>query len=117
MGEISLVYLLRYASYRILEFFRHWYVNGFLRAGDWTVGVLERLDRFFAVRINLKNIFKPLYQDYSFIGYIWGFLFRSARVLVGGFIYGLIIFIAISFYAAWAAFPVYIIVKIFPHGS
>lgn len=113
MGEISPIYLLRHAVYRIVEFFRHWYIHGFLRAGDWTIGFLERLDKWFALRITLKNIFKPLYQDYSFIGYIWGFIFRSARLFAGGIIYIVIILAAIGLYAIWAALPIFIIYKIF----
>lgn len=116
IGEISLIYLLRHAGYRILEFFRHWYLDGFWRAGGWTLSVLERLDRIFAVRINFNNLFKPLYQDYSLIGYLWGFLFRSARVLVGGIIYLAIALAAAGLYLIWAAAPVYIIFKIFSNG-
>ena len=113
MGEISPIYLLRHAGYRVVEFFRHWYIHGFLRAGDWTIGILERLDKWFALRITFKNIFKPLYQDYSFIGYGWVFIFRSGRPLAGGIIYLVFIFAAIALYVAWAVFPIYALVKIF----
>ncbi len=116
IGEISLIYLLRRAGYRILEFFRHWYLDGFLLAGGWTLSVLERLDRIFAVRINFNNLFKPLYQDYTFIGHIWGFIFRSARVAIGGLIYLFLALAAIGLYLAWAAAPIYIIFKIFSNG-
>lgn len=116
MGEISLVYLLRHAGWRILEFFRHWYLDGFLRAGGWALSVLERLDRIFAVRISFKNLFKPLYQDYSLIGYLWGFVFRSVRVTTGGLIYLFLVLVAIGLYLAWAATPIYIIFKIFSNG-
>jgi hypothetical protein len=115
--EISLVYLLNRVGYRIAEFFRHWYWNSFFIAGNWLVGRLERLDRFFALRITLKYLFQPLYQDYSLIGYIWGFIFRLLRILVGGLVYASLLSVFLVLYLIWLAAPIFIIYKIFTNAS
>ena len=110
---ISPLYLLNQAGYRILEFFRHWYLNGFLTASHLSLNVLERLDRIFAFKITLKNLFQPLYQDYSVIGYIWGFVFRSLRLIAGSIVYGALVLISVVLYLIWAVIPLYVIYNIF----
>ncbi len=112
MREISLVYVANRLGYRILAFFQHWYLNGFLTASGSLLNVLERLDHFFALKITFKNLFQPLYRDYSLIGYLWGFVFRSLRLIAGGLVYGIILLITGALYLVWAAIPIYIIYKI-----
>src|SRR3989344_1866218 len=107
----SLVYLMNWAGYRILEFFRHWYINAFLYISRKILGLLERLDRGFALKITARNFFRPLYQDYTVIGYVMGFFFRFWRVLIASLIYGVVIFLGAIVYFAWAAFPIYIFYK------
>ena len=107
--SFSLVYLIQRFFYRIYEFLRHWYAGGFLAVVHQTLNILESLDRSFAFRITLKNIFKPLYQDYSILGRILGFIFRSARAFFGGVIYLVIVLIAAAIYVGWAILPFYIL--------
>ncbi len=76
-----------------------------------TVSLLERLDQKLAVKITARYFFKPLYQDYSVIGYTLGFIFRSIRLLTGGLVYLAIILAALAIYILWAGLPVYIIVR------
>lgn len=112
VSNLSLVYLLTHLGRRVLDFFRHWYYHGFLRAIHWSYNILERLDRIFALRITLKNWLQPLFQDYSAIGYLWGFLFRTARISVALAVYGIFIIFAFGLFLAWAAIPPYVIYKI-----
>ncbi len=108
----SVIYLLRRLGIRILDFFRHWYIDGFLKASDWSLQVLERLDRIFAIRITLKNWLQPLYQDYSPIGYLWGFIFRSLRIFAGLILYLLFFILSVALFLLWALIPIYAIYKI-----
>ena len=87
------VYLVNSFFYRLADFFRHWYAGGFFFFSHQLINFLERLDRFFALKINLRHLFRPLYQQYTFIGYVLGFIFRGIRIIVAGFIYGLVILI------------------------
>ncbi|HDH31180.1 MAG TPA: hypothetical protein ENH26_00150 [Candidatus Wolfebacteria bacterium] len=105
-------YLFNRSIYRITEFFRHWYIKSFFIYSHFVVSQLEKLDRFLAFKITLRYLFKPLYQDYSFLGYILGFIFRVARLIFGGIVYAVIFAIAVAVYIIWLAIPVYIVYQI-----
>ena len=110
--EISAVYLLNRLGYRIVEVFRHWYLNGFLKISHWSLNFLERLDRLFALRVTIKHWFQPLYQDYSVIGYVWGFIFRTLRIVSGLAAYGFFIAVFAGIFTAWSAVPIYVLYQI-----
>ncbi len=107
--SIAAVYLVRQCAVRTLDFLNHWYVGGFRRATHWTLLFLERLDRTLALRVTLRYFFRPLYQDYSFVGYFFGFLFRIFRALVAFVIYAAVIACAVALYLVWAFAPIYIV--------
>lgn len=109
--SFSLVYLIQQFFYRIYAFFEHWYWGGLRFFVRGAVNALESLDRYFALRVTFRYWLRPLYQDYSAIGYILGFIFRTGRLFAGGLIYLVAILIAAAAYLFWAAFPVYIIAK------
>lgn len=74
-----------------------------------TLNILEVLDRRLALRITLRYLFKPLYQDYTILGYILGFVFRSGRILIASILYLIIVLAATAIYLAWAFIPIIII--------
>ncbi|MDO8429976.1 MAG: hypothetical protein Q7S73_01245 [bacterium] len=111
-NNVSIVYLLAHLGRRILDFLRHWYIHGFLRAIDVSYNILEKLDKIFALQITAKNWFQPLYQDYSIIGYLWGFVFRTARIFASLVIYGIFIILSSILFILWALLPPYVIYKI-----
>jgi len=110
--SISLVYILTHLGLRIFDFFRHWYWHGFLKSANWFFNILERLDRYFAVRISIRFLFKPLYQDYSWIGYMWGFVFRAIRIVAGFIFYIVLMAIALAMFLVWAAIPLFVVYQI-----
>ena len=111
--NISFFYIVNHLVRRAGDFFRHWYIDGFLKAINWTLNILEALDRRFAIQITAKNWMQPLYQDYSIIGYIWGFVFRTFRIFAGLLVYGIFLAAAILLFAGWAALPAVMLYKIF----
>lgn len=111
--NLAAVYLIQRFFYRIFEFLRHWYWKSLFIYSHAVITFLERLDKFFALKVTLRHLFQPLYKDYSLIGYILGFLFRVSRIIFSGFVYLLIILSAIFVYLIWLAAPVFIIYKIF----
>ncbi len=113
LSDISLVYLLNQLLRHIVDFIRHWYVDGFFQAVDWTLDILERLDRRFALRITVKYWFQPLYQDYTLIGFAWGFIFRTVRIVIAVVVYLILIVCALALFLAWAAIPLGVLYKIF----
>lgn len=109
--NFSLVYLAGRFVYRIADFIRDWYVGGFFVVGRRMINVLEYFDRVFALKVTLRNIFQPLYQDHTAVGHLFGFVFRSARLLAGALIYFFVIVIAAVIYVVWAMTPVIIIYR------
>ena len=107
----AFIYLAKRFFYRIVEFLRHWYVKSLRYYSNFSLNQFERLDRFFALKITLKNLFQPLYKDYSPIGYILGFGFRVSRVFAASVVYLLILLILVFLYLVWVFFPIFAVVK------
>jgi len=108
----GLIYLGNRFFYRIGEFFRHWYKDGFSFFSRRLINFLEQLDRYFALKVTLHYLFQPLYQNYTFVGYVLGFFFRGIRLGIASFVYFLVILIWLVFYLFWAFIPLGIIYKI-----
>ena len=113
MKHITVTYLFAQFFYRIRAFLRNWYIKSVRIYADVVIGILEYLDRFFAWKITAKNLFKPLFKDYSFFGYILGFVFRVLRLLVAGAVYAVLLVAAIFLGALWVLFIPYVIYRIF----
>ena len=107
--SFSLVYLVHRFFYRILLFIHGWYIGSFRVISRRTIDTLESLDRYWAVKITLRNLFQPLYQDRSMVGRILGFIFRSSRIVIASFIYLIVVIAAVIGYLLFAAFPIYLI--------
>jgi hypothetical protein len=112
INSVSLVYILTHLGKRVVDFFHHWYIDAFIIATHWAYNLLERLDRIFALRITAKNWFQPLYQDYTVIGYMWGFVFRTFRIIMGIVVYVFFIVASLALYLFWAAVPLFVIYQI-----
>lgn len=115
--SFSLVYLANRFLYRVTAFLRHWYINAIFVISHKTMNILERLDRRLALKITLRNWFRPLYQDYTFIGYVLGITFRTWRVISGAIIYLIVIIAAVAVYFIWAAIPFWIIYRGIKYGA
>lgn len=108
-----LAYLIKRIFFHIVLFFKHWYVDSGRFAYGTALGLLRRLENKMALRINVRFLFQPLYQEYNFVGYVLGFVFRSGRILMGG-VAALIGFLAIGVaYIFWAFVPIFFVAKIF----
>lgn len=108
---LALVYLSERFFYRIFEFLRHWYVKSVRLYSNFVVDRLEAIDRVLAWRITFKNLFQPLYKDYSFVGHVLGFSFRAGRLIVGGFVYLIVFSVAIALYVIWILIPPYLLYR------
>lgn len=113
MERFFVFYLLKQAGLRLIQFLKHWYVDGFLYFWRKIFGILEGLDRSLAIKITARHWLKPLYQDRTIVGYILGFIFRTGRIVLGSIIYSIIFVIGIGIYLAWALVPAVLIFKSF----
>ena len=75
-------YLLQAFIERLWRFVGHWYIHSFMYVFGKLINVLGELDKTFALRITLRNWKKPLYQDYTILGFILGFILRTVRIFV-----------------------------------
>jgi hypothetical protein len=92
-------------------------VGSFLVLAHKALDIFENLDRSFALKVTLRHIFEPLYQDRSVIGHILGLIFRTVRVIGALVVYGVIALIFVMIYILWAAVPLVLIYNIFTnHG-
>jgi hypothetical protein len=99
------LYLLNRLFFRASDFFHHWYIDGSRVIWHKFVSAFEALDRTFAFRVTLRYFWKPLYGDYSIIGHIFGFFFRTARLLIGGAIYAALAAVMLALYTVWLFLP------------
>ncbi len=106
---MALVYLGERFLWRIADFLRHWYIRSAKVYSNYVVDRLEHLDRFFAWKITLQNLFSPLYKDYTIVGYLLGFFLRSARLIVASVFYVLVILIAVFLYILWLLLPPFLV--------
>ena len=107
--DFAPAYLAQRFFYRFADFFHHWYVDGSRVIAHRLLTALEETDRSLAIRVTLRYFFQPLYRDYTVIGRILGVIFRSIRIIVGLFVYLIIIALFLLFYLAWLAVPAAII--------
>lgn len=98
--------------FRIADFIKHWYLGGFKVFANFFISILEKLDKFFAIKITWRNFFAPLYQDQSIISHILGPIFRFFRLVLGGILYVSLIVAAIFIFLIWAAIPLCLVFKI-----
>jgi hypothetical protein len=91
---------------------RHWYYDSFFLYVHFGVGLFRRMDRHLAFVLTLRHFFEPLYQDYSVIGYVFGFVFRTLRLMLGAAIYLVLIPPFIALFIAWALIPVWVVFHI-----
>lgn len=103
--NFALVYLAHRPFYRLVDFFHHWYVDGPRYFAHGFISFLERLDQTLAIRITFRYLFQPLYKDYTIIGRILGFIFRSIRIAIGLAVYLFFSIVFIVFYLAWVSVP------------
>lgn len=99
------LYLLNRLFFRVSDFFHHWYLDGSRAILHRFISTFENLDQTFALRVTLRYFWKPLYGDYSIMGHIFGFFFRSSRILIGGVIYLMLALVMFAAYLAWLALP------------
>lgn len=78
--------------------------------GLW-LRLVRACERRLAIRINVRFLFQPLYQEHNIVGYVLGFLYRFVKICVGGILYFGTFALVIMAYVIWAAFPLVLIYK------
>lgn len=98
---MAFAYLISQLRERILIFLERWYREASIHYWNWVIEEFRQLDRTFALKINLRLLFQPLYGDYTLVGRILGPFFRFFRILFGLGIYLVFFSLALIFWFIW----------------
>ncbi len=103
-----LIYFFKKIVRVIISVLKHWYIDSFYTIYDTLVRTIKKLDRKWALKITLQHFFQPLYQDYTWTGYIMGVGLRLFRVVLASITYTFVLVIFIASYLAWCLVPIWI---------
>ena len=67
----------------VIRFLFFWFIEGPKAYWKHASSLLFAFEDVWAVGIPAKNLFAPLYQDYSIMGRVIGPFFRLGRILIG----------------------------------
>jgi len=84
---------------------KFWYVVSpawFWHAAMSSIG---SFDEILALRATAKNIFRPVFQDYTFQGRLIGFFLRLGRIVAGLVMYFFILLFWMILLATWLLLP------------
>lgn len=70
-------------------------------------------DQTLKVRVNLRNIKKPLYGDYTLIGFFIALPYRVLRIFLGILLYFFIFLFYLAILLLWIFLPLFFLFKIF----
>lgn len=79
---------------------------------DAVLNHIASIDYHLAWRITARNLFVPLYGDYSFLGHLISVPLRVTRLIFGTVVYCFLFALAMGIYLIWLAIPVYALVRI-----
>ena len=94
-------------------FFIFRYVQGLSWFWHKAIEIISNFEATFAVRLMLKHITEPIFQDYTRAGRILGILIRLLRIVVGLLFYLAIIILFSVLATVWAILPILAIWQVF----
>ncbi len=108
---IILKKIITYLGSVILNFIYFWWKDSFFWLSEKQKKIILKIKKIFAVKVNLRYLFTPLYQDYTIRGYAIGIPARIIRVILGIIVYLIIISMFLFIYLFWASIPFLIILE------
>lgn len=90
-----------------------WYVSSPNAAWQFYLRTVGALEGSVGVRDMLRNIRRPLFQDYTWQGRLIGLLIRLVRIAAGLVLYLFVAVLGAVLYLVWLAFPLLCIAAIF----
>lgn len=99
-------YILHHILLDTLYFPLWWYTRGFMKIMEWAQESLKDAERMAALKIWLKSMFKPMFQDYTKEGRIISFFMRLILLIFKlGIVIGWALFVLIII-VLWLALPI-----------
>jgi hypothetical protein len=89
-----------------------WYSIGLAKVVRGLMNFLSDRQRSLALFVWIKNIFKPMYQQYDWQGLLISFFMRSIMIVIRGVALLFWVVFALIALAFWLALPLYVIYQI-----
>ena len=109
MQQNTLVFGLKFIAIEIigniLYFPIWWYTRGVLRMGKFCLNALLYIERLFGLTIKLKNIYRPMFQDYTFMGFVLGIVIRIVVLLFTGSLFVISLVVMTASFIAYLILP------------
>lgn len=96
----------------VLNFPFWWYSVGLVNAFYRWLDTMRQANQELALTIWLKNIFVPMYADYSWQGRLVSFFMRLAQIIGRFVIFLLWLAVSLLFFILWLILPVFVIYEI-----
>ena len=96
----------------ILYFPLWWYSRGLLKVLFWLRRFLVNKQKSLALLIWIKNIHRPMYGQYDWLGLLISFFVRLFQILVRSVIMMFWLIIALIIFCFWVILPVFVIYEI-----
>ena len=100
---------MRRGSSVIVEYFVRFPIWWFLEIAILFPFLLKKItliwDDHFAVRLNLRMLFVPMFQDTTFLGRLLSLFFRTVRILIGTCAVFVVVIFTILSFCLWLLFP------------
>lgn len=82
-----------------------WYTKGALKTGKALFNFLKAIEKYFALRVWIKNIFKPMYAQYDLAGMVASFIVRTFQIIMRGSALIVLAVICFCLFLGWLALP------------
>ena len=89
-----------------------WYTKGVLRAWHKMIDTIKQGNDELALLVWIKNIFRPMFGDYSFQGRIISFFMRIIQIIGRGLFFLFWLILAFLWFLVWLILPLFIIYQI-----
>lgn len=89
-----------------------WYTKGVLRAWQKMLDTIKQGNDELALMVWIKNIFRPMFGDYSFQGRIISFFMRIIQIIGRGLFFLFWLIFAFLWFLVWLILPLFIVYQI-----
>lgn len=90
----------------ILYFPIWWYTQGSFNLVGFLFDFIKSVEKYFALWVWIKNIFKPMYSQYDFAGVIISFFVRVFQIIVRSIVMFILIFLCVGIFLIWLTTPI-----------
>lgn len=90
-----------------------WYTKGAFRALLFCVNKLVETEKSFALRVWIKNLFKPMFGQRDWQGKIISFFMRLIQIIFRSIALAIYLLIIIFIFGLWLVIPLIIVYEIF----